>query len=106
MACLSVIRWRLLPSLPRSVGLGPGSEPPGAGDAGTINTGSAQIRLVRPPQLLQQQLVQLFPGTGFLPVPQQPAPAGHAAATTHFLRQVLPRNPSAQDKNDAIKARR
>ena len=29
MPCRSVTRWRLLPSLPLSVGLGPGYEPPG-----------------------------------------------------------------------------
>lgn len=40
------------------------------------------------------------PDAGLLPVPQS-SPAGHAAATAHLARQVLPRNAGLQDKDNA-----
>ena len=41
------------------------------------------------------------PDAGDLPV-SQPSPAGHAAAVAQFLRQILPRDASAQDIDDAV----
>jgi len=40
------------------------------------------------------------PSPGLLPIAHA-APAGHAGNHTHFLRQSLSRNPTAQDKNTA-----
>lgn len=61
------------------------SAPPGAGNAGTIDTGSAQVELASLSQFIQQQLMQLLPDTRLLPV-SQTVPAGHAATTAHILR--------------------
>jgi len=44
--------------------------------------------------------MELRPDPGGLP-PPQPAPAGHAGATAHLLRQHLPRDARAQNEEDA-----
>lgn len=80
----SVIRWRLVPSLPRSVGLGPVCGPPGAGHAGSIYTGAAEVQLIGAAQFGQQCHVQAVPCACALPV-AQPPPAGHATAKPQFL---------------------
>ena len=76
----SVMRWRLLPSLP----LGPVCGPPGAGNAGSIYKGTAEVQLVSVAQLRQQRHVQAVPYACTLPV-AQPPPARHAAAKARFL---------------------
>jgi hypothetical protein len=43
--------------------------------------------------------MQAPPHACALPVPQAP-PAGHATATSEFLRQHLPRNAAPQDKHN------
>ena len=44
--------------------------------------------------------MQPVPDTGLLPV-TQPAPARHARAAAHLLRQHLPWNAGSQDKQNA-----
>lgn len=75
--------------------------PPGAGHAGPIHAGAAEIQLVRTAQFGQQRQMQTVPYAGGLPV-TQPPPAGHAAAKAQFLGQVLPRRARAQHEQDAI----
>ncbi|KVH67215.1 hypothetical protein WJ41_01620 [Burkholderia ubonensis] len=52
---------RLLPSLPRSVGLGPVSWPPGAGHARTVDACAPPIDLVMFAQAAQHGQMQLLP---------------------------------------------
>ena len=47
-----------------------------------------------------QKFMQALPDAGRLPG-AQPAPARHAAAATHLLRQVFPTDPGLQHKDDA-----
>ena len=44
--------------------------------------------------------MELLPDPGGLPV-AKPSPAGHAAAAAHLQRQVLPRDASLEDEEDA-----
>jgi hypothetical protein len=99
-----VTTWRLLPSLPRSVGFGPVYGPPGAGDAGPIDARAAEIEAACASQLGQQHQVQLVPHPRGLPL-AQPAPARHAAAKTQFLGQVLPGDACAQHEEDAVEGK-
>ena len=101
----AVMMWRLLPSLPLSVGLGPVVRagacvlPPGAGHAG-----SAEVQLACTAQLVEQQQMQAIPHACGLPVTQTP-PAGHATAKAQFLGQFLPWDAGAQHEQDAIEGR-
>ena len=48
----------------------------------------------------QQRFVQPVPDPDFLPVAQS-APAAHARAAAHLLREHLPRDATAEHKEDA-----
>ncbi len=75
--------------------------PPGAGHAGPIHAGAAEVKLVSTAQFSQQRQMQTVPHTGGLPVTKS-SPAGHAAAKAQFLGQVLPGRARAQHEQDAI----
>ena len=75
--------------------------PPGAGHAGPIHAGAAEVKLVSTAQFGQQRQMQTVPHTGGLPVTKS-SPAGHAAAKAQFLGQVLPGRARAQHEQDAI----
>jgi hypothetical protein len=80
----------LLPDLLRSVGLGPVSVPPKNGPLpGGIDGGTLPVDVARVVEAAQQFGVDSGPGAVALPVAQAP-PAGHSAAATHPLGQVLP----------------
>ncbi len=97
----SVIRCRLLPRLPRSVGFGPVYAPPGGSHTGRVQAGPAQVQLVGLAQFGQQDMMQTMPHAGGLPVAQTP-PAGHAAAVAQFQRQIFPGDAGAEDVDDAV----
>ena len=63
-------------------------------------TAHDRVDLVSGVQLGQEDLVELLPDPGGLPV-AKPSPAGHAAAAAHLQRQVLPRDASLEDEEDA-----
>lgn len=50
-------------------------------------------------QLAQQDLMQLIPDTGQLPIPE-PSPTGHARAAAHLCGQHPPGDAALQDKHD------
>ncbi len=75
--------------------------PPGAGHAGSIYTGAAEVQLVSASQLTEQCHVQAVPDTCVLPVAKTP-PAGHAAAKAKFLGQLFPGSAGAQHEQDAV----
>jgi hypothetical protein len=79
----STSRWYLLPGLPRSVGLGPVSSPPLGAHAHAVQAGPRPVKLALPAELVEQQVVELLPDTGALPVTQAP-PAGDRAATAEL----------------------
>ena len=89
------IRWCLEPLRERSTGLGPVLAPPKRPHVRAVDRRSRPVDPLRLVELREQQLVQLLPDAGLLPL-AQPAPAGHPRAAAHLLRQVLPRgSPSA-----------
>ena len=96
----STTMCRLVPSLPRSVGLGPVSWPPG-GLAPMSHR--CWLNLVVLTQAHQHGLMQLVPYTRSIPVPQAP-PAGHAASSAQRLRQVFPRDARMQHEQDAVES--
>ena len=51
------------------------------------------------PKVIQQDVQNTVPDAGLLPIAQA-TPAGHSAAAAHFLRKVLPRDTSLEDKQD------
>src|SRR3954453_15215126 len=91
MPLASVIRWRLEPARPRSVGLGRVSSPPFGGHARTVHASPAPIDDTGPAQAVEQDAMQLFPDTGRLPV-AQPSLTRHARPAAHLLREHLPRD--------------
>lgn len=95
----STTRCRFVPSLPRSVGLGPVSWPPGAGNAGRIQACPSPVNLVMLTQAAKHRQMQLVPYARGLPV-SQASPASHAATETEFLRQVFPGDTRVQDVQD------
>ena len=48
--------------------------------------------------------MNVVPDTGFLPIAKT-TPARHATATSHFLREHLPRDARAQHKDDSRECR-
>lgn len=72
----SVTMWRLLPSFPRSAGLGPACAP--------LHAESAEVQPVALAQFVEQLQGQLVPHACRLPIAQSP-PACHAAAKAQFL---------------------
>lgn len=80
----STMMCRVLPSLPRSVGLGSVSWPPGAGDTRPVDAGTAPFNLVAVSKLREEGQMELIPETLLLPI-TQPSPAGHAPAEAQFL---------------------
>jgi len=91
----------LLPSFPRSGGLGPVYEPPGARYAGPVHAEAAEVQFVGLAQLIEQRQMQTVPHNCRLPI-AQPPPAGHAAAKAQLLRQFLPRDARTQYEDDAV----
>ena len=45
-------------------------------------------------------MVKVLPNTSFLPIPKS-APAGHPTAAAHLLRQVFPRYPRFENKDNS-----
>lgn len=86
------------------MGLSPVCGPPGAGNAGPIDTDPLEVELVGVAQFAQQLQVQCVPYTGALPV-AQPPPAGHAAAVAQFMGQLFPGDAGAQHEEDAVEGR-
>jgi hypothetical protein len=70
----------------------------------TIHDRSRPINLVITSQPVQQGEVHQIPNAGLLPVAQAP-PARHPRTTAELLRQHLPRNATAKDKENAGEAR-
>ena len=66
----------------------------------SVDDRARPVDLVSGVQLGQEDLVELLPDPGGLPV-AKPSPAGHAAAAAHLQRQVLPRDASLEDEEDA-----
>lgn len=64
-----------------------------------VQTCSGPVDLIGRSQTIQQNLMELVPDPGLLPI-TKPTPAGHSTPTAHLLRQVLPRNPGPQDEQD------
>jgi hypothetical protein len=82
----SVMRWRLEPARPRSVGLGPVSSPPFGGHAGAVDASTAPVDGTGPTEAVEQDAMVPFPDTGGMPVAQSPS-ARHARPATHLLGQ-------------------
>lgn len=81
----STARWRLLSSLPRSVGFGPVCLlAPGARYRRAVDARPPPVDLVMLAQTLEQRQMQSLPNTVSLPVAQA-APACHTAAKAQFL---------------------
>jgi len=66
----------------------------------TVEGRARPIDLVGGVQLGQEDLAELLPDPGGLPV-AEPSPAGHAAAAAHLQRQELPRDAGLEDEEDA-----
>lgn len=66
----------------------------------TVNQEAAEVDLFQEAQIVQETLVDVRPDAHTTP-PTQPPPAGHAAAATHFLWQILPRDTGPQDEQNA-----
>jgi hypothetical protein len=66
---------------------------------GSVDDEPLKIDLVGMTQVSQQDLMDLIPDARGLPVAQA-VPAGHATATAHLLRQVLPRQAGLEDEDD------
>src|SRR4028118_1003740 len=89
MPCASVRTCRLVPALPRSVGLGPVAEPPLGRHRGAVESSPAEVDGVAPPQAVEEHALEAIPNSGPLPVPQAP-PARHTGPTAHPLAAPLP----------------
>jgi len=72
-------------------------------DVTGVDRGTGEIRQGGA-QLGQQQLVQLLPDAGLVPVPQPPS-AGHPRAEAGFLWEELPANPRAERDQDPAQNR-
>jgi hypothetical protein len=70
----------------------------------TIHDGSRPIDLVVSSQPVEQRKVDQIPHARQLPIAQAP-PAGHPRSAPEFLRQHLPRDAAAKDKENASEAR-
>ena len=93
--------WRLVPGLPRLVGLYPVADPPSFGcNRSAVQRGPAPVDLPCSLQALQQHPVQRCPDPSLLPVAQA-SPAAHARPTAHLGRQHLPRQAGLQHEQDA-----
>jgi hypothetical protein len=64
-----------------------------------IDQEAGEIKAFGVAELIQEEVMDAVPDTGKIPVPQ-PTPTGHATATAHLLRQVLPRDARFQDEKD------
>jgi hypothetical protein len=71
-------------------------------DMGRVDDEPLEVNLVRPTKVGQQDLVDLAPDARGLPVAQA-VPTGHAAATAHLLRQILPGQAGLEDEDDPSK---
>jgi hypothetical protein len=68
-------------------------------DVTGIDDESLEVDLVGVSEVGQQDLVNLIPDAGGLPVAQA-IPTGHAAPAAHLLRQVFPRDAGLEDEDD------
>ena len=68
-------------------------------DMGRVHDEPLEVDLIRLTEVGQQDLVDLIPDAGRLPVAQA-VPTGHAAAAAHLLRQILPGQAGLEDKDD------
>jgi hypothetical protein len=75
----STSRWYLAPGLPRSTGLGPVSAPTLGAHAHAVQARPRPVELAFAAELVEQQVVELLPHAGALPVVQA-SPAGDRAA--------------------------
>lgn len=97
----STTMCRFEPSLPRSVGLGPVSWPPGGWRRWLHPGWRAPNRSAVFTQPAQQRQVQSMPYTGRLPI-SQTSPARHDTAEAQLLRAVFPRDAGLQHIQDAV----
>src|SRR6476619_1607946 len=70
----------------------------------TVNHSPRPINFALASEPIQQREVNEIPDAGVLPVSEAP-PARHPAATPQLLRQHLPRNAAAKDKDNARQTR-
>src|SRR5215203_3886188 len=75
--------------------------PPFRRKGGTVECAAAEVDRVRPAEPVEQRAVEPFEDPGRLPI-AQPAPAGHAGAAAHLLRQARPRDAGAEHEYDAL----
>src|SRR5437870_3717652 len=99
----STSRWRLVPFLARSVGFGPVSAPKNGAEGLAVHAAMLPVDALLLPDPLQQGVQEFLPDAFALPVPQ-PAPAGHAGAAAHLLREHLPGDAALQDEDNAGQA--
>lgn len=99
--CVSVIRWCLEPGLRRSTGLGPGWSPCERAQVRGVHQRGREVQQARRAKLGEQQLVQLLPDPGLVPL-GQPPPTGStrgieqgggqpvpADTGTHYIQNAL-----------------
>ena len=89
-AAAVVSRWYLEPGLPRSVGFGPVRQPPLGAHAHRIQAGARPVQLALAAEFVRQQVMELLPDTGALPVTQAPRAGDRAAAADLAGRQQPP----------------
>jgi hypothetical protein len=71
-----------------------------SGHTGSVNASSIPHDLVVLTQLSEDCLVDALPNAGLHPF-VKPTPTSHATAAAEFARQVFPRYPSLEYKQDA-----
>ena len=83
MPCRSVTRWRLVPGLPRSVGLAPVASPPFGRDGRAVQAGPAPVKPIRLVQKAQQFAVQFVPDSDGSAGPLRRSDRGRGVGTRY-----------------------